>query len=188
MKTKLAALLISLCASAQASLIELTPGGFSLLGPLPPAVQDFIDNHITRDAFVIASQDLGAGWDQNFLQPPRFQSSPLGGATAVLSWDLEGTAFTFGWLFVIHLGDDFLANFYQVSDDQAQLGGSSITIDGIEEITRVVAYGFPSPLDVPDSGSSLILGLIAFAVLAPDALRAGEGLRLRLLLLVGLQA
>jgi hypothetical protein len=93
----------------------------------------------------------------------------------MLSWDLEGKAFTFGRLFVIHLGDDFLANFYQVSDDQAQLGGSGITIDGIEEITRVVAYGFPSPLDVPDSGSSLILGLIAFAVLAPFAAGRSAG-------------
>jgi hypothetical protein len=62
-----------------------------------------------------------------------------------------------------------------------RLGSAQVTINRAEDITRIVAYGFPSPLvPVPESDGTLLLlgiGVAAMALSAsakrPSFFRAG---------------
>ena len=97
---------------------------------------------------------------------PLFNVTPLGGATATLSWNLTGTPFIFNYLFV-GTGPDGWKNMYQVSLDQQKVGEGVITINGLFDITQIGIYGFPSLRGVPDSGSAILMfGLSAGVLIA----------------------
>jgi hypothetical protein len=148
--------------TANATLIDLTPGGFDPSHP-PPVFIDWDQHHFGIDSFGIAFENINSGWaPPPYLGPPFFNTTPLGQMTAVLTWDLTGTPFIFNYLFV----GGFVDNMYQVTPDQYKLGEAIVTMDGVHNIFSIGIYGFPS-VHTPDSGSTallLLLGLAAVVV------------------------
>jgi len=153
MKAKITALLLALTCSAQATLIDLTPGGFRLLDP-PKVYLDWQQNHYKHDSFKMAFNNIftPGGWDSHFLGPPLFNVTPLGGLTATLSWDLTGRAFIFNYLFV-GTGPNGWINMYRVSSDQQKVGEAVITINDLYNITGIGIYG----LRIPDDGGTILM-------------------------------
>jgi hypothetical protein len=152
MKTKIITLLIATASVAHANLIDLTPGGFDPNNP-PQVYIDWVNNNYNQNAFGIAYENLN-GWVPGFLQPPLFTSTSLGDSTATLSWNLIGTPYSFGWLFVG--GPNGLVNMYQVSLDQMLNGNAIITINGEFSISQLGIYG-PVAIPTPDNGSTFLL-------------------------------
>jgi hypothetical protein len=157
-KSTIALLLIALAGNARATLIDLTPGGFSPLNP-PQVYIDWVNNNFGHNAFGIA-YETPSGWVPGFLGPPLFTSTSLGGSTAALSWNLTGTPYSMGWVFVG--GPDGIVNMYQVSLDQMLSGEGLITINGIYNITGIGIYG-PVRISTPDGGTTLVLFGLAVA-------------------------
>jgi hypothetical protein len=163
MKTKIIILLLAFASSAEASLIDLTPGGFSPFDP-PKAYLDWQQHHFGRDSFGIAFNHInnpGDGWNTQFLGSPFFNVTPLGVTTATLSWDLTGTRFIFNYLFVG--GPDGWINMYRVPLDEQKIGESVVTINDLYAISGIGIYGFPR-LHTPDTGTTLLLFALALAV------------------------
>lgn len=154
MKAKITVLLLALTCSAQATLIDLTPGGFSLLDP-PKVYLDWQQNHYNHDSFGIAYENIWNGWDSHFLGPPLFNTTPLGGITCTLMWNLTGTPYIFNYLFV-GTGPNGWINMYRVSPDQQQVGEAVISINDLYNITGIGIYGFP-PLRTPDDGGTILM-------------------------------
>jgi len=162
MKIKALILLLALTCNAKASLIDLTPGGFSNLNP-PPAVIDWEQPPYGHDSFKMAFEDIRNGGSPLYLGPPLFNTTPLGGTTATFSWDLTGTPYFFNYLFV-GTGPDAWENMYQVSPDQQKVGEAVITINDLYAINGIGIYGFPAvATPTPDAGSTLMM--LAFSAI-----------------------
>lgn len=124
--------------TAQASLIDLTPGGFQAGNP-PPVYVNWLVHNWQHSAFA--------------LPESLFTVNGAGDPSGTISWDLTGTGYTFHWLFVIDANDPTTVNMYQVRSGQIISGDGEITIDGLSDIYAVYAYG-TLPEQVPDGGST----------------------------------
>jgi hypothetical protein len=139
MKTKLTILLIALTSSAHANLIDLTPGGFSLLNIPPNIVPQFI--------YMSTHQLAGANINGNTVTwspfepfgPAQFTITPLG-TDAIVSWNLANTGgFMFQYLF---LGsNNYQANLYRVPFPELINGTAYVTIDGLSNIDEIIFSG-----------------------------------------------
>jgi len=157
------ALLVS---SVHADLIDLTPGGFSLLN-VPPVVIQWEQTIQQQGIFVIAHADISgntATWvpflplgGSNFTVDPMVEN-------ANLTWNLtnpHGSSF----LYLI-VGNSNLnierANLYQVSSDEIINGSGTVTIDGVTTITALNFFGRTPPVpDEANTGALLLLAVIA---------------------------
>src|SRR6266403_809139 len=163
MKTKLAALLIATASVAHANLIDLTPGGFSLLN-LPPVVvqwEQYIQQH---GIFPIAHADITGNtvtWVPGLLGPPNFNVDPMT-QNAGVTWNLTNVSGgQFLYVFVGNSNPNIeLAHLYQVSADEIINGSGTVTIDGA---TTIAALNFFGRIDVPDSGSTALLSALGLA-------------------------
>jgi hypothetical protein len=130
MKTRIVILVLAFTCSARATLIDVTPGGFSLLNP-PQVYIDWV-NGVYGPQFGIA-YDTQSGWDP----------IPLG--TAILQLNSIGryhgyTLLEPDWNAIHHCirvcwqGPNGWINMYQVSADQIISGEGPITINGQQSV------------------------------------------------------
>ncbi len=149
MNKTLASILIAtaLGSVAHADLIDLTPGGFQPINP-PPVYVDWLIHDWGHSAFP--------------LPDSLFTVTGISQPNGTISWNLDGTGYRFNWLFVIDTAGAM--DMYRVSGDQILLGEGVITVNGIDNITAISAYGM-LPGQVPDSGGTLFLSAIGLALL-----------------------
>jgi len=169
--------LLTLCiaASANANLIDLTPGGtpFSSGPPIGIAAHGFYDSaafgffdpgHVFMKGWVSKYGILDGG--QNFFTD--LINQPVNPLTATVSWDF-GSASGY-WLKYI-LVEGFApngngANLYKVPFGSRLSGEGTVTIDGLTTIDSIAFYGrnpaYPwAAVTTPDSGETFSLMLIA---------------------------
>jgi hypothetical protein len=160
MRTKLTIIAaLALAQIAHASLIELTPGGYT--GSKPPIVQEWFQNHYNKDAFAIGGNSLEFGiWGMGQY----VTVTGLGTPTLTLSWDLTGTGyFVFDYIFVRDY-PGLHASLYAVKWDPRMVREGTVVIDGVLPITAIDFFGLPFG-EVADSGASLSLFVGAATVL-----------------------
>ena len=161
MKTKLIIIgLIATASISQATLIDLTPGGFSENKP-PQVFYDLILHH---------SQIAGANINGNTvnwspfepLGPNEFSITPLG-TDAIISWDL---ALTDGYIFTYLLleGTNSQANIYQVPGPQIINGTAYVTIDNVSTIQAIIFYGTNLVPETVDTGWLLFFAVIGLVL------------------------
>jgi hypothetical protein len=171
MKTKLIALaLFCFAPIAHATLIDLTPGGFSELNT-PPNV-----------AFVFGLPFLaGANINGNTVNwspfvpfgPNEFSITPLG-ANAIISWDLS---LTNGQLFQYLLLEaaNLQANIYHVSPPEMIDGTGFVTIDDFSTIQAIIFIG--TNAIIPETGATIFTFVLALSLIFGFS-RFGSGHRL----------
>jgi hypothetical protein len=140
MKKLIVMLAVSLAASAQATLIDLTPGGTNWNDPI---IEDWYSN--TRPHL----------WLFNQIQD-RFTVTGLGTSEVTLSWDLRGLG-SFKYLFVIsnEASDTGVSiNFYQVPFREWRTGEAVVTVDGVLPIAFLNEFG---TFDAPEAGTGALL-------------------------------
>jgi hypothetical protein len=179
MKTKLTTLTILLCATctAQAHLINLTPGGWSSDEPLPDAFfilvrQTFFDS-AARGVFQLPGEQprffnewisrfgrlKGADW---------FGTSLFDGDApfASVSWNMTGQpdGFYVNMIYVVGQTNDgeLWQHLYGVSQDQHFIGEGIVTANGLATIRQIAFYG---RVRASDTGTTLMLFGLALATL-----------------------
>ena len=166
MKTKLIIVaLLSTASLAHATLIDLTPGGFSLLN-LPPVVVQWEQYIQQQGIFVIAHADVSGNtvtWFPGLLGPPNFNVDPMT-ENAGLTWNLTNiSGGQFLYLIVANSNPNIeLANLYQVSTDEIINGNGFVTIDGA---TTIAALNFFGRVNLPDEANTGALFALALAAL-----------------------
>jgi len=135
---------------AHATLIDLTPGGFSLLN-LPPVVIQWEQTIGQEGIFVIAHADI--------LGEPNFSVDPMV-ENANLTWNLTNiSGGSFLYLIVGNSNPNIeRANLYQVSLDEITNGSGVVTIDGL---TTIAGLDFFGRVDLPDEANTGALLLLA---------------------------
>lgn len=159
MKTILA-ILIATAGIAQANLIDLTPGGFSLLNPFPPAVIKFFNTPQLTRANIVNGQPQ---WVSGEPFGPANFGIQINGASADVSWNLLNTN-GFFTKYVFLEGPNFMANLYTTTGpvDFWRDGSGTVTIDGMSSIISITFSGRNS---IPDSGSALEMLAISTTIL-----------------------
>ncbi len=156
--------LLFVSATAHATLIDLTPGGFSLLN-LPPVVIQWEQTIQQQGIFVIAHADITGNtvaWYPGLLGEPNFSVDPMVENASVM-WNLTNVSGgSFLYLIVGNSNPSVeRANLYQVSLDEIINGHGFVTIDGQ---TTIAAMNFFGRVNVPDeanTGTLLLLAVIA---------------------------
>lgn len=170
MKTKLAILLSALAMTAQAHLIELTPGGFNVDEGLPPAFfqlsgQTFFDQ---------AVQDFPGwptnGWVSQFGRINGgvfFNTDLIGRSTqvAAVSWNMFGEPDHYFMYMIDVFGRDAdgrpWENIYGVTGAEWFEGSGIVRV---HEDTRIMGISFYGSNFVSDTGSTLMLAWAAYAL------------------------
>lgn len=156
MKTKIVILLCALAGTVHATLIDLTPDGFSYLDPWPTVVSNFFGQftlglHDIAGANIVNNQPVWSPFtifgDDHFSL-----TMNAAGTGADVSWDLTGTQYHLR--FILAEGSDYLAHLYAVRGQELFAGDGFITIDGS---TPLRAGTFAGSNTIPDSGSTLAL-------------------------------
>jgi len=162
MKAKLPILILLACAvGVNADIIDLTPGGFSILNPPQVYVDweaDFFAGLYHGLAFLTST-----GWRSDFLGEPLFHATPVGATDITISWDLTGTRFAVEYLFT-GTGPNFWVNMYQITGSDRIVGSGLFTIDGNFPITASGIYG-TGIIHTPDAGNTLVMLFIALVLL-----------------------
>jgi hypothetical protein len=178
MKTKLAVILALAClSSARATLIDLTPGGFSTEMPKPYfAFISQINRGLTffdsmkSTPYNIFGVDYPAGWISQFgiLDGGVYffahidESGPVPQTT--ISWDMTNSGY---YLSFVTVEGNGWGHLYRVPRAKL-IGEGSVTLNGIVPINQIAFYGRGIHW-VPDTGSTL--GLFALGVGALAFLR-----------------
>ena len=178
-------------AISQASLIDL---GVRLIPPPPlgnpSAEADWIegDQGLTFGLEYLEKFDTGGGgFDGGGLAPDSGPASytvtnPGGAATSDITWDLTGTGKEALYVLVKDGKDggpggsgNFYYHLYEVSDDQAVVGGpDTVTINYAKDISHISWFGGPAT-SVPDGGAAIIL--LGVSLLGMGGFRRLIGLR-----------
>jgi hypothetical protein len=144
---------------------DLTPGGFSLLGPPPKPYLEYIAQfgQLRLQSLADVSESNGQFVWSPFLMfnQNNYGFDVTGANTANVSWDIAKTGWRQNYVFV--LGADYTANLYRVGGGTKFTGGGSIFSS--LPIEEVVFTGKPTSI-VSDSGSTLMLLAGAVAALA----------------------
>jgi len=168
LKLILISILLSCASSVHATLIDLTPGGFSLANGAPPpppayfkllrdwnlgvtnliAGANIIDNTVIWSPFTLFGQD-------NFAIDPH-------GPIANVSWNMANTGDYF-MQYVWLTGTDGREHIYRVGGLSRFVGDGTVIIDGFDTITSIVFMGHITT--VPDGGTTLLLFALALAIL-----------------------
>jgi PEP-CTERM motif len=171
MKTKFVVLAMLACATAQASLIGLTPGGFT---GLPPAFLQFL-HQLNMRQFTFFDDATPAGWTSRFgvlNGGVYFNTDLIGnpGPTANVSWDFSGLPGYSMWrllLFGRDASGEAWSNLYAVPGRFTinDLGDEVTVHDGVS-ILSIAFYGRTPSSPVPEPGSGLMLFGISVVGLA----------------------
>jgi hypothetical protein len=143
--------------SAHATLIDVTPGGFSLLNP-PPIFFTVVALPQLAGANINGTQVVWSPFEP--FGPNQF-SITTDGINASISWDLTSTD-GFFLQYVLVEGVGGIDNIYRPPNDNQRFQGDGFaTIDGLTQIQGIVFFGTNV---APESGTTILffgLGLCA---------------------------
>ncbi len=157
MKTKIVILLCALVGTVHATLIDLTPDGFSYLDPWPTVVSNFFGDYglglqNLAGANIVNNQPVWSPFTIFGNDHFSLEMNALG-TGADVSWDLTGTQYHLR--FVLAEGSDYLAHLYAVRGRELFEGDGFVTIDGTTRITGGITFAGSNT--IPDSGTTLAL-------------------------------
>jgi hypothetical protein len=177
MKTKLTILFCALTSVAEATLIDLTPGGTTTdIGPPP-----FVASNGFYDQAAFGFFDGGTvfyqGWVSAFgiLNGGQYFFTDLfnqatNPTTANVWWDFGDSGYWMMYIDVVGWDGDgstgLVANLYQVQARDAFSSQDVVTLDGIQHITGISFYGRNPAIPLPDTGTTIGLLLFGFLILA----------------------
>jgi protein with PEP-CTERM/exosortase system signal len=152
----IAAVLLS-ASLTRANLIDLTPGGFDLSGPLPQPVLQFFRGPIAN---LLAGGNVENGsfvWSPFTPFGPGNFSVNLNAALtgADVGWNLNGTGTPpFFGTYVFVESSELVANLYRIPAAQRFEGEGSVEINGVIHPIGITFFGKNS---IPDTGSTLLM-------------------------------
>jgi hypothetical protein len=161
MKTKLAILtLLATSTLAHATLIDLTPGGFSINNP-PPIVQDFLVQWVHQETTIIAGANINGTqvtWSPfTTFGPGNFSILMSDPTSALVGWNLTNTN-GYYQQYVLFEGTAGQDNLYRVGGASRFLDSNEfVTIDGQTAFIAIIFFGSDHVPDALDS-------LVAFAI------------------------
>jgi|SRR4030095_8177122 hypothetical protein len=149
---------------ANATLIDLTPGGFAW-NNRPPVFDKFLRDWNHKVTNLIAGANIDGttvNWSPFTLYGPANFSIVPQGPNANVSWNLTNTdGYFMQHIWVTGMGDDsqITNHFYRVGGLTRFEGDGSVIIDGINIITSVAFFGTNAVPETVNTGALLFLAV-----------------------------